>query len=250
MDNRITKKSENITQVLRIHKMKGHNIIKRACMHNLREIPAELRKENIDSSRTYLNQILYGPSNSSVAKIEYEQMLASANLLRTIRKDAVMGIEIVVSLPRTHNIDEDKLFGSSIDWCKKYFGAPLLSGVIHRDEDHPHCHIIIVPIVNSRLQGSQLCGNRTKWRSMQENFYKTVGVFYGLTKPRPAVRYRSEYRALLATRVVDSIASNEGCLYRQALRRELIQVVANDPVDLAFIVGIDMRYSQASACKT
>lgn len=239
MNKFITGSNRKLDHVLRIKKLTGHNIIKRASMHNLREIPSEIISgSKINGARTCHNQILIGGGSSSEIKGEYEQLIEAAKLHKKIRKDAVMGIEVIVSLPSDHTIDELSFFCNCIEWCKRYFGVPLLSAVIHRDEANPHIHILLVPLVNGRLQGSQLVGNRSKWRAMQEHFYEHVAGHYGFTKPRPMVRYPSEFRRGLAAQIVHSLRENVDYLRDENVQIELIEVVSSDPLDLAGMVGV------------
>ena len=74
---------------------------------------------------------------------------------------------------------------------------------------------------------------------MQEHFFENVGIHFGLTKPRPTVRYPSEFRFNLAIQIVDYITMNEDCLRDVAVQKELVQLVSSDPIDLAEIVGIE-----------
>lgn len=239
MSEQPTRSNRRIDQVLRIKKLTSHNIIKRAAMHNLREIKAEYRSgDRIDSTRTQLNQILTGSQTSSRVVEDYDKLLDAANLPTKIRRDAVRGIEVVISLPSDHEIDELTFFDDCTEWCRSYFGVPVLSVVIHRDEPNPHSHTILVPLVGGRLQGSKLAGNRTKWRAMQESFYESVGVRYGFTRPLPMVRYSYEFRRTIAAQIVDSLAANSEYLNNEQVQGELIQVVSNDPLDLARMVGI------------
>lgn len=230
---------KDIAPVLCIAKLKGLTKIKMASMHNLREIPAERSKAGrIDPMRTHLNQILVGHDTSSKVKLEYDAVIKSANLLSRIRIDAVLGIEAIFSLPTDHSIDELEFFNCCIEWCRKYFGVYILSAIVHKDEPNPHCHVILIPLINSRLQGSKLYGNRTKLRAMQEHFYENVGVFFGLTKPRPTVRYPSEYRMKIATEIIGLLSVNEESMRDSAVQKELVQLVSRDPMDLAEIIGI------------
>lgn len=228
-----------IAPVLCLAKLKGLTKIKMASMHNLREIPAERSKSGrIDPTKTRDNQILVGHDTSSKVKLEYDAVIKSANLPCRVRKDAVLGIEAIFSLPSNHSINEEDFFSRCIQWCNEYFGVFMLSAIVHKDEANPHCHIILIPLINSRLQGSRLYGNRTKLRAMQEHFYENVGVLFGLTKPRPLVRYPSEYRKKVATAIVDLLSFNEDCLRDHAVQKELVQLVSNDPMELAEIIGI------------
>lgn len=239
MNNQFTKPNHKMHQVLRIKKLTGKYIIKSAAKHNLREILAEIRAgSRIDPRKTHLNQILVGSQSSFDVVREYEQMIEAAKLRTKIRKDAVRGIEVVISLPSNHDLDEFAFFSDCVEWCAKYFGIPVLSAVIHRDEPHPHSHTILVPLVGDRLQGSRLVGNKAKWRAMQENFYEGIGIRYGFTRPRPLVKYKNEFLKDVAMQIVDFIKGNVEYLHDERVEQELIEVVSSDPLDLARMVGI------------
>ena len=239
MDSVATKNNSSFSPVLCIKKLKGFNIILKACKHNFREIPQELLAEGrIDPTRTRHNQILIGRSNATEAKLQYDQVVESTNLSQKIRKDAVLGIEILFCLPGNHTLNEEVFFARCIEWCKEYFGVFILSAIVHKDESNPHCHAILIPLINGRLQGSKLCGGPSKIRGMQEDFYKKVGIHFGLTKPRPSIRYKSEYLALVATQIVNLMTCNELVIRDDGVRKELIHVISNDPMDLAQMVGI------------
>lgn len=239
MNNQFRSPNRKRHQVLRIKKLTGRYIIKNAAKHNLREILAEIRAgSKIDPTKTHLNQILVGAHTSFGVEEEYEQMIEAAKLRTKIRKDAVRGIEVVISLPSDHDIDELLFFTECAEWCTRYFGIPVLGAVIHRDEPNPHSHTILVPLVGGRLQGSRLVGNRIKWRAMQENFYESIGIRYGFTRPRPLVKYAHEFRRDVATQIICCIKANVGYLYDDRVEQELIEVVSSDPLDLARMVGI------------
>ena len=233
--------STDFRHVLRLQKMKSYNIVKKAAMHNLREIKRENRSNsNIDPTLSYKNQVLFGKHHSSHVKKDYQLLIEQANLKRKIRKDAVLAIEVLISLPKDHSIDELQFFSDSLDWCKVYFGIPVLSAAIHRDEGSPHCHILLVPIMNSRLLGSKLVGNRTKWTEMHLNYYETVGKKHGMAKPRPFLRHPVEVRRTMAMKTIEQIKNHPILLESSSITDELIDCVSVNPIPLSEAVGVEL----------
>jgi hypothetical protein len=58
----------------------------------------------------------------------------------------------------------------------------VLSAVIHLDEAAPHCHILLLPLVDGRMVGNKLIGGRPQLLAMQGSFHETVAFKHGLRK--------------------------------------------------------------------
>lgn len=43
-------------------------------------------------------------------------------------------------------------------WAESHFGVQVLSSVVHLDEGAPHCHVILLPLVDGRMNGARLYG--------------------------------------------------------------------------------------------
>ena len=156
-----------------------------ALRHNLREIQAELGADShINPRRTHLNQVIYGHSNASICNALRTRILQRQKLTKP-RKNAVHAIEIMVSIPPTVNINQLAFFIAARDWIKAHYGGLMIHAVIHNDEDAPHMHVILLPIVNKRLKGNDLKGNRTRLIQLQSEFYEQVSAPFGFDKPRP-----------------------------------------------------------------
>jgi hypothetical protein len=158
--------------------------LKAAARHNLREIGAE-RGRSFHPALAGQNRIFSGPSAADEVSARADSLLAQAGI-RTLRKDAVRAIEIIVSLPESTSVAlQDQVFSDTVVWAQRYFGAPLLSAVAHRDESMPHCHLLILPLVDGRMIGSKLVGYKGKLRAMLQDFDNKVGEPNGLTAPVP-----------------------------------------------------------------
>ncbi len=87
-----------LAQVLRCKKLKGPYILRDAARHNLREIQAELgANSHIDPSKTPRNVVLEGAPMAAGVVATATKFLQLVK--KPLRRDAVMGLEIVASLP-------------------------------------------------------------------------------------------------------------------------------------------------------
>src|SRR5207245_6185490 len=62
----------------------------------------------------------------------------------------------------------------SLAWIEVYFAVPVLSAVVHVDEAAPHMHVLLLPLLNGRMQGSDLVGSRSRLRAMQSEDRKST----------------------------------------------------------------------------
>lgn len=187
---------------IRASRLKGSGIISRASRHILREIAKEIGDYgSINSKQTHLNKILRGASRSAAVVAEADVLMAEAGVGK-LRKDAVLVVEIVVSLKKGFRVDEDAYFSETVEWAQKYFNVPILSAVVHNDQPQPHIHMLLMPIVGGRMRGSELVGSPYKQTFMARNFFDVVGVKHGLTLPnfdkkksKPTVGFAGELGA-------------------------------------------------------
>lgn len=165
---------------LRVKKLKGAGIIQAAARHNLREIQSEQGASGpIDATRCHLNQTLAGAATADGVAQQAKELMAGVD---TLRKDAVMALELVLSLPVVTTINVSRYFSDCLQWAQSYFSCPVLSAVIHLDEAAPHCHILLLPLVEGRMVGNKLMGGRPQLLSMQTSFHESVASKHGLRK--------------------------------------------------------------------
>lgn len=169
---------------LRLKKLKGSGIIAVAARHNKRAIQAEVgASASIDSSRSRWNETLHGPATADdVARLAGEKMRAAG--IGRLRKNAVVGLEVVFSLPPKTDIDDRRFFSDCSTWAARRFGGSdnILSVDVHRDEAAPHAHVLILPLANGRMVGSDMVGNRPRLLELQQDFHQNVAAGYGLRK--------------------------------------------------------------------
>lgn len=207
-----------------------------ALRHNLREIAEELgAASHINPKRTRLNQVICGRNTAVFCDGLRKRLLQRLNIIKP-RKNAVHAIEIVVSIPPHDHINQLAFFLSARDWLKANYGGLMFHAVIHNDEEAPHMHALILPIVNKKLQGNALKGNRNRFIKLQADFYNDVCAPFGFNKPKPK-NVSSQKNAAQA--VIDAI-KNKPFLWTQAEFQETVQeCIYKNPIAFFKHVGFE-----------
>lgn len=171
------------SQLLWLGSISGKNGVLVALKHNKRELQSERGASlHLDVTRTPLNYALEGKdtaaSISTHAKI---QMLKAG--IETPRINAVMAVEVLFSLPiDRHQQDTKAFFADCHAWTLRSFAGELLSFDIHLDESAPHAHALIMPLIDGKMQGHRLKGNKGNLYRLNSLFHAEVAHRYGLSK--------------------------------------------------------------------
>lgn len=220
---------------LRIKKLKGQSIIKKAAGHNKRSIPTD---EKVDPKRTHLNYAIDGPATAGdVAQLAKDLMAAAG--LNEIRKDAVRGIEIVFSLARNHQLNERDYFTNCATWAALYYGGVILSIDVHKDESAPHCHLILLPLVNGRMVGNKLIGYVKELSAMQAQFHLEVASKYGLSKSPPKLTGEAKEAAVKA--VLEKMRETGDKALQSAVWAVIRDSIESDPAPFVAAMGIELQ---------
>jgi hypothetical protein len=173
------------SQFLRLKTLSGNGKLLAAARHNKRVIQREIGAAgHIDATKMHLNYALLGDATPEAVAAKAKSILQSLGITK-LRKNAVIAIEIVFSLPVHAQIDHRAYFTDCLTWAAGQFGADnLLSVDVHLDEAAPHCHILLLPLLGGRMRGSDVMGNRQALQARQTSFYEQVSQRYGLLKPR------------------------------------------------------------------
>lgn len=226
---------------LRIKRLAESGIITKAARHNKREIQAEMGAAgSIDPTRTHLNYPLAGPTAAcDVAQFAKDLMTAAG--VKPLRKDAVMGLELVFSLPPGHAIDERDYFTACMTWAGMYFAGAqnILSCDVHKDEAQAHCHILILPLVNGRMVGSDLHGGKTKLLAMQKHFYENVASKFGLSKARARLTGATKQAATKG--VLQRLQETGDSALQSAAWQSIRDAIENDPAPYLLTLGIELQ---------
>ena len=191
-------------QFLRVKKLKGAGIVK-AARHNLREIAAEIGADShINPNHTNLNQVIAGGNNADDIAATAKRLMDDAGIGK-LRKDAVRAVELVFSLPPNTSIDTPPYFADCITFVREYFAVPILSATAHYDEAAPHMHVILLPIIDGRMNGGRLVGNKACLRQLLDKFHEQVTSRYSLARQSSQKRYSAIIREQAANKVMRRI---------------------------------------------
>lgn len=242
--------SHQHVQFLRVKKLKGAGIVKAAARHNLREIAAELGADShINPSRTNLNQVIVGGNNSDDIAATAKRLMAEADIEKP-RKDAVMAVELVFSLSPSTSIDTAQFFDDCITWVRDYFDVPILSATAHYDEGAPHMHAILLPIIDGRMNGGRLVGNKTRLWQMLDNFHEQVTKHYSLTRQSSQKRHSATIREQAAQSLWNELKRRPELLNEPNFKHDLIELIKANPEPLTLAAGLVMPKPKSAKPET
>jgi hypothetical protein len=224
------------SQVVMFKKLTGQGIIKVAARHNLREF--ELMApgfEHIHASQSHLNHVLRGPAGADAVAALAAQHMRQAEVGK-LRSDAVRGVEIIVSLPGQSPVNGAEYFAASVSWAENHFAVPVLSAVAHYDEATPHCHIILLPLRNGRMQGSDLVGGKAKLRATKADFFEKVGKQFGLRFEATVFDSNNTEKRKITAQILARLKEISGL--SDAVLDALVRPHLHNPARLAKALGI------------
>lgn len=145
--------------------------------HNHRFHKPDEGYHGFDSSRIHLNRVLRGSNVRKELFADVANRLADVKM----RANAKVGIELIMSLHAGTPIDQDAYFDDCVNWADKFFGVHIVSAVSHGDQENRHVHILMLPVKDGRLCGTDLVGGGPVFlRSLNDKFYEDVAKGYGL----------------------------------------------------------------------
>ena len=171
------------SQLFRLGSITGKNGILEALKHNKRTLQAERgTSENIDVTKTPFNYSLASDdAPEAIAKHAKVQMVMAG--IDTPRKNGVMAVEYIFSLPiDRHKQDARPFFSDCCEWLKLNFAGELLSFDVHLDEAAPHAHALILPLIDGKMQGDKLKGDKANIKRLQDKFHADIAGRYGLSR--------------------------------------------------------------------
>lgn len=223
---------------LAVKKLTGQAVVLIAARHNLREIQAELgANSHINPAKSHLNLRFAGPSTAQDVYAQAGHLMTAADLNK-LRKDAVRAIEVVVSLPVGVRIEPEPFFSEALLWVQGFFAVPVLSAVAHLDEGAPHLHVLLLPLLRGRMVGSDLVGNKTRLKTMQDDFYRAVSSRFGLSRPKSEEYLSRKVREQVASEIVKYVQLHPECLSLPDVRTSLEGIIATGPAHLVKVLGL------------
>ena len=156
-----------------------------------------------------------------------------------LRKDAVMGLEIVFSLPPGHTIDDRAYFNDCATWAAHHFGGVTLSVDVHKDEAQDHCHVLLLPLIGGRMDGGRMVGNKQKLLAMHKQFHLDVAGRYGLSKALARLTGASKQAAVKA--VLQKLRETGDSALQSAAWAAIRAMIESDPTQFLMTLGIEQQ---------
>lgn len=191
--------------VLRIQKLKTWGAVAGSGKHNQRERDTL----NADASRVPENQVLAGHKGMDFVAT-CKEVIGN----QTIRKNAVLGVEILLSASPTYfrpdapdqagKYDKEKLEAwkdASMDWLHYKYGKRVVSATLHLDEATPHIHALLVPLDDKgKLNCRALFGGSRHTLSILQTDYadavSQLGIERGIKNSKATHKKVSQYYTL------------------------------------------------------
>lgn len=234
----------------RIKKLKGPGKVLVASRHNKRAIQAENgAARHIEPQRMHLNLSLHGPNAPELVAQAAKSLMAAAGI-KAPAKNAVVALELVFSLPPDTAIPIEAFFRECLGWAVQHFGGldNILSADVHVDESAPHLHVLILPLVSGRMNGSAMFGNRQRLQFLQNDFHGAIAGRYGLAKA-PA-RLQGQAKEKTAHAVIERLRCTNDKAQLSAIWPMLRDLIDRDPAPFAQTLGIDIAAGPAKKMRT
>ena len=140
--------------------------------------------DNADEARRADNSVLVGPGSAAGIMARIRDLLPAKR-----RKDAVTAIDIFVggSPEAMHAMtreQQDRYFAEALRYIGDRFGGRgnIVSAVVHRDETTPHMQVLLVPLLDGKLNAKKLVGGPRELSELQTEFAQQVGAPAGLRR--------------------------------------------------------------------
>lgn len=233
------------TTVFKIHglnrKPYGKRALIAAAKHNKREITDPLGRH--EPGRAHLNQSLFGLPGTADGVVALATCTMEARGYKPKRHDATIAAEGVFSLAEVPaSFDMAAYFGDCARWLEGSLGGLLLSADIHLDEDHPHCHaIVLLPLAGEAggQSGSDIVGYKQATRDRKQALQRQVADRYGLRVV--AVDLSAEQRKVLARDVHSELRAAQDPILASPLFPWVARCIDRDPVGAAQELGVGIR---------
>jgi hypothetical protein len=127
------------------------------------------------------NEKLWGPDTPEEVADLARALMAQYGV-KKMRKDGIRAVEVLLSLSPEHGIDATEFFKKSMYWFAERFGGigNLLSADVHRDEAQDHVHLLLLPLLDGHMIGSDMVGGKGKLKGCKLSFEAEVCSLFGV----------------------------------------------------------------------
>lgn len=165
--------------ILRTEKCSSLQNVGSRAAHNLRA--HQEAAPHADPSKRGQNVVLIGPTTASEVT---EAVRAKLDAVPTVRKNAVMAVEVLMTASpeffaaggKRTAADWREWEAASMKWLRDTWGDEnIVSAVRHMDEGTPHIQVMLVPVDGrGKLNASHWLGGPAKMRALQDSYAEAV----------------------------------------------------------------------------
>ena len=208
--------------------------------HNMRRMVAVSCA--IDPLRSHLNMemVPLGPTSleERVISILNHQGLDLSHYSYK-KKNRGYGVELLFTVTDGFVCDFYSLFSDCIDWLRSYHPESVIAhAIIHFDEKTPHMHVVLVPIVDGKLQADKVRGYKECNAARSISLFEYLDPDYGLGFPIFLKGAAKKMGAEKAIRRYKSLPEGE---IRGMLDQCVIQAIHSRPEPFMFAMKMPMK---------
>lgn len=181
---------ENRFAIMHIEKYKTMSSMTKSYNHDYRRItvgamsPGEISDnfKNVQLDKIYLDRELIDTYDGRDYSEVWRERFSGMDYYKTntLRKDAVRGLEIMLTMSHemVGKVDVNEWASANVTWLQQTFGIDNVeSAMLHLDEATPHIHCFVLPIKKGRFCCKEILGNKTVMRQRQDSYAKAMEPF-------------------------------------------------------------------------
>ncbi len=213
--------------IMRIEKIKSRREMNSRYKHNFREYDVANANPSLSSNNREPID-MFGKTYERVFDDEIARMRMEGAITSNIRKDAVLGYEVMLTYSRDKmDMDIDEWVEKNVEWLQRTFNPKdnriiiddtkeaysnnVKSVVVHMDESTPHIHAFVVPIDDKgRLNAKFYTGDRIKLQNLQTEYSRYMSGFSlergqekSVTHHQDVTRYYNNLKKAVDARLPD-----------------------------------------------
>ena len=196
--------------------------------HNLRMMAAS--NSAIDPRKSHLNTELVSLGSLSLEDKVISILTARGIALDSYRlkmKNRGYAVELLFTVTDGYICDFYSLYSDCIEWLKSYHPESVIAhAIIHFDEKTPHMHVVLVPIVEGKLQADKIRGYRNLNAQRSISLYDYLDPDYGLAYPSFLYGASKKY---CAERAISTYRSLPDAELRSKLDQCIVQAIHSRP---------------------
>ena len=155
------------------------------------------------------------------------------------KKNRGYAVELLFTVTDGYKCDFYSLYSDCIEWLKSYHPESVIAhAVIHLDEKTPHMHVVLVPLVDGKLQADKVRGYKECNAARSISLFEYLDPDYGLGFPIFLKGAAKKMGAEKAIRRYKSLPEGE---IRGMLDQCVIQAIHSRPEPFMFAMKVPMK---------